>query len=78
MSKELEPNLHLSYLVLRSVSNLIRGHIDINVVIFSQNRFIEIPEVHGVSHNLSQTDWTRLSLILLNSSVTSVQVDLNK
>ena len=43
-----------------------------------QNRFIEIPEVHGVSHNLLHTDWTRPSLILLNSSVNWVQVDLNK
>ena len=43
-----------------------------------KNRFNEIPEVHGVSHNLLHTDWTRPSLILLNSSVNWVQVDLNK
>ena len=88
VSKEVEPNWHLSYQVFRRVPNLIVtktrtlhtvcGHIDIDDVIFNQNRFIEIPEVHGVSHNLLHTDWTLLSLILLNSSVNWVQVDLNK
>ena len=78
VSKEIEPNSHLSYQVFRSVPNRIRGHIDIDVVIFCQNRFNEIPEVHGVSHNLLHTDWTRPSLILLNSSVNWLQVDLNK
>lgn len=81
VSKEIKPNLHLSYQVFRSVPNLIVTqirtlhtvceHIDIDVVIFCQNRFIEILEVHGVSHNLSHTDRTRTSLILLNSSVNS-------
>ena len=40
-----------------------------------QNRFIEIPEVHGVSHNLSHTDRTRPSLIFLNRFVNSIEAN---
>ena len=41
-----------------------------------QTRFIEIPEVHGVSHNLSHTDRTRPSLIFLNRLVNSNELNL--
>ena len=36
---------------------------------FLMNRIIEKAELHGFSHNLSQTDWTRPSLIFLKIEV---------